>query len=72
MEKTYSIKEVIELTADMLREISIPVEYAEQIGIPVMHAIKNLKVVQKTIEAQEVAKEIQDETGTPEEGENNG
>lgn len=71
-EKSYSIKEVIGITANMLRQISVPVEYAEQIGIPVMHAIRNLKVVMQTIEAQEVAEEIQDDPVKPEEGENNG
>ena len=71
-EKSYSIKEVIEITANMLRRISVPAEYAEQIGMPVMHAIRNLKVVMQTIEAQEVAEEIQNEPGKPEEGENNG
>lgn len=72
MEKVYSIKEVIEITANILKGISVPVEYAEQIGIPVMHAYRNLKAVQHTLEAQEVAEEIQDDPVTPEEGENNG
>lgn len=69
-QKSYSIKEVIEITANMLRRISVPAELAEEIGLPVMHAIRNLKVVHQTIEAQEVAEEIQNEPGKPEKGEN--
>lgn len=70
-QKSYSIKEVIGITANMLRGISVPAEYAEEIGMPVMHAIRNLKVVLQTMEAQEVAEEIQnDEPESPGKGEN--
>lgn len=73
MEKTYSIKEVIEITTNMLKGINVPAEYAEQIGIPVMHAIRNLTAIRQTLEAQEVAEEIQkDKPGDPEKGENDG
>lgn len=70
--KTYSIQEVIRFTAVNLKKINIPAEYAEQIGMPVLNAIRNLKAVQQVLEAQEVAEEIQDDPVKPEEGENNG
>lgn len=71
--KSYSIKEVIKITENILKGVSVPAEYAEQIGMPVMHAIRNLKAVRHTIEAQEVAEEIQkDEPESPEKGENDG
>ena len=70
--KDYSVQEVIGFTLDMLRGISVPAELTEQIGMPVMHAIRNLRAVKQALESQQVAEEIQDDPVKPEEGENNG
>ena len=46
MEKDkYTAEEVIEITIRLLQEIRIPIEFVEDIGIPVRRAIENLRIV---------------------------
>lgn len=42
MDQKMTVEDVLKVTADILREIQLPVELSEQIGIPVMRAIHNI------------------------------
>lgn len=42
MEKTYTVIEVLELTANMLKGIKIPVELSAAVGIPIAQSIGNI------------------------------
>ena len=54
MEEKFTVKQVIMMTRDMLRNIgTIPVEEAEHIGVPVAHAIMNLTECIKAFNADE-------------------
>lgn len=72
MDRTYTVREVVEITTEMLKGIRVPAEYTEEIGLPVMNAIKNLRVVAQTMEQAEVAAEIQGEPAEQENGGKNG
>lgn len=72
-QKTYTLREVVMITADILKGIQVPVELSEQIGLPVLSAIRNLGVIAHQMEEAEVAAEIQkEEPEKPEEGKKNG
>lgn len=72
-QKTYTLREVVMITADILKGIQVPVELSEQIGLPVLSAIRNLGVIAHQMEEAEVAAEIQKEKPEePEEGKKNG
>ena len=71
--KTYTLAEVVGITKDILRNISIPAELTEQIGLPILSAIRNLTIVKQQMEEAAVAAEIQNEKPEePEEGNDNG
>lgn len=52
-EQKISVEDVLKITSQMLRNIYIPVELSESVGITVYNATKNL---QACIEALEVAR----------------
>ena len=49
-DRNYTVEEVIGATINMLTGIMIPAELAEEIGIPVKYAIKNLRAVMTAIQ----------------------
>ena len=53
-----TIKELLQLTADELEGISIPVKYADQISRPIYQAVCNIR---RCIDAMEEAAEEQEE-----------
>lgn len=57
METKLTVEEVLKLTVEQLRAVVVPVEQTESIGLPVMHAIRNLN---ECIRAMEAVKEDQD------------
>ena len=59
--KTYTLAEVVEFTIGILRGINVPAELAEQIGMPILSAIRNLKIAKQVMEEAAVAAEIQKE-----------
>lgn len=78
-QKTFTLREVVMITADLLRGIQVPVELSEQIGMPILGAIRNLKIVSQQMEEADVAAQIQNEAPAaqdkpenPEEGKENG
>ena len=73
MEQQVTVKEVLEQTAKMLGEISIPASLIESIGIPVARAINNLKLCTEAMDRDEAeqrkkAEEPQILEAVPEEG----
>ncbi len=48
----YTAEEVIEITIRLLQEIRIPIEFVEDIGIPVRRAIENLRIVLQASNAE--------------------
>ena len=60
MEQQVTIEEVLKATADILKGIQIPVEMSEQIGVPVLRAIRNLNVCVDAIEASNKPEEEKD------------
>lgn len=48
----YTAEEVIEITIRLLQEIRIPIEFVEDIGIPVRRAIENLRIVLQAPKAE--------------------
>ena len=68
MEERLTIKQVLMMTRDMLKDIkTIPIEEAERIGVPVNRAIINLDECIKAISAnerraEEEHAEVQEET----------
>ena len=51
--KTYTVKEVIEMTIRSLYGIRVPVEQIEEIGMPISMAIGNLKSCLEAMAEQE-------------------
>ena len=68
MEEQLTIKDVLIITRNLLRGIEmIPIEEAEQIGVPVENAIRNLEVCIRAIEENEARKqEVKDGNSDPE------
>lgn len=56
-EQTLTVEQVLNLTANDLRRINVPVELCESIGVPVANAIRNL---QACVNALEIAKAEQE------------
>lgn len=56
MEQQYTAEKVIGMTIDILRKIKVPAEEAEEIGFPIMIAIRNLKTVLDAVEKAETEK----------------
>lgn len=56
-EQKLTVEQVLSITANDLRRISIPVELCESIGVPVANAIRNL---QACVNALEIAKAEQE------------
>lgn len=55
-----TVREVLEITANNLGGISVPRSLNEQIGIPIDHAISNLRACIEAIDRQEnMAKETE-------------
>ena len=52
MENQYTKKDVIQFTINILSAIRVPAMEAEEIGTPILKAIKNLMVVQEMMEAE--------------------
>lgn len=46
-ERKYTAEEVIEISIGMLRQIRVPAELAEEIGVPIQHVMENLRAVVK-------------------------
>lgn len=64
MESQYSVKEVIEIVVRQLGKIQVPVEMMEQIGIPIVREINNLKQCLIAFEREEAtALETEEEDG---------
>ena len=64
MESQYSVKEAIEIVVRQLGKIQVPVEMMEQIGIPIMREINNLKQCLIAFEREEAAaQEAEEEDG---------
>ena len=53
MEGSYTIKQVIEITTDILKGIRLTVEQMDEIGKPIYDAVSNLKAVINAINANE-------------------
>lgn len=51
-EKSYTKEEVIDITINLLGQINVPVDLAQQIAIPISNAQNNLRVVLKMIEKE--------------------
>lgn len=49
MEKELTVKEVLQLTIDMLSNIRVPAGMTNEIAIPIMRSIDNLKACQGAI-----------------------
>ena len=78
-QKTFTLREIVMITGDLLRGIQVPVELSEQIGMPILGAIRNLRIVWEKMEEAEVAAQIQaeapeaqDKPEKPERGKKNG
>ena len=56
-EQKLTVEQVLGITANDLRRISVPVELSESIGVPVANAIRNL---QACVNALEIAKAEQE------------
>lgn len=56
-EQTLTVEQVLNLTANDLRRINVPVELCESIGVPVANSIRNL---QACVNALEIAKAEQE------------
>ena len=60
-EQKLTVNEVLKLTVDQLRAISIPAELTESIGLPVLRAIRNLtECIRAMEEAGKAGKEQED------------
>ena len=58
MEKqTYTAEEVVDITINILSEISIPVQLSETVGLPVQRSIGNLKVLKAKYEQERLEAE---------------
>jgi hypothetical protein len=55
----YTKEQVIQFTINILSDISVPVTRAEEIGVPIQKAIKNLQIVQLMMKEE---KEKQDQS----------
>ena len=55
----YTKEQVVQFTINILSDISVPVTHAEEIGVPIQKAIKNLQVVQVMMKEE---KEKQDQS----------
>lgn len=55
----YTKEQVVQFTINILSDISVPVTHAEEIGVPVQKAIKNLQIVQLMMKEE---KEKQDQS----------
>lgn len=51
MEKQYTVSEVLDITVNMLKEISIPVELSVAVGIPIAQCIGNLRKCSEALAA---------------------
>lgn len=74
MERSYTIKQVIEITTDILKGIRLTVEQMDEIGKPIYDAVSNLKAVINAINAneqQQAAAEEQEDAEEPAEEEEN-
>lgn len=56
-EKSYTKEEVIDITINLLGQINVPVDLAQQIAIPISNAQNNLRVVLKMIEKEQELEE---------------
>ena len=56
-EKSYTKEEVIDITINLLGQINVPVDLAQQIAIPISNAQNNLRVVLKMIEKEQEMEE---------------
>ena len=59
-QKEYSVKEMLEMTLDVIQDIEVPLRYAMQISRPLTQAMENIKACINAIK------------DTPSEVENNG
>lgn len=57
----YTKEEVVQFTINILSGISVPVTEAKEIGVPVLNAIGNLKVLQEIIAAENAQRDIPEE-----------
>jgi len=51
--ETYTVKEVLQMTADLLNGIAVPRSMNEQIGIPIDNAVNNLQIVLQAMTEKE-------------------
>lgn len=56
-ENTMTLEDVIRITANNLRQIQIPVELSESIGIPILRSIGNLQMCLDAMEKKEEKQE---------------
>ena len=65
--KSYTIKDVIIITKDILGGISVPMTYMNEIAIPISHAIDNLNgcidAINKADE-EKAAQEVEEDDGS--------
>lgn len=67
--KTYSVEEVLEITINNLKGISVPVDYTETIAIPIRNCIGNLEIcIQASRMMQEAQEKAKKETEAEEDG----
>lgn len=64
--ETMTVKEVLQITVNLLGNISVPRKLNEQIGVPIDHCIGNLRECMRAMdaaEAQKAAEEPEEKTG---------
>lgn len=61
--KTVTIKDIIDMSIEELRSVSIPADYLETMGAPISRALSNLKFVAKAIRDNEAAADEPTEGG---------
>ena len=60
-EQTLTVEQVLNLTANDLRRINVPVELCESIGVPVANAIRNLQACVNALEIAKAEQEAKEE-----------
>lgn len=62
-EQKLTVEQVLGITANDLRRISVPVELSESIGVPVANAIRNLQACVNALEIAKAEQEAKEDIG---------
>ena len=57
MEEKYTVKQVLEITVNILNNIRVPVGMMDGIGLPISQAVGNLRVLMEAIKDEKEGEE---------------